>query len=67
MTTTAPIYLTQSQVAEILGVSARTLEMWRVRGGGPQYRKLGARCVRYTLADIEAWISARTTTTAAAA
>ena len=38
--------LNENQAAEFLGVSVRTLQAWRVRGGGPQYCKIG-RSVRY--------------------
>ena len=38
--------LNENQAAEFLGVSARTLQAWRVRGGGPRYVKIG-RSVRY--------------------
>jgi Helix-turn-helix domain len=34
------------QAALFLGVSVRTLQAWRVRGGGPPYVKIG-RTVRY--------------------
>ena len=37
---------TEMQAAIFLGVSARTLQAWRVRGGGPPYVKIG-RAVRY--------------------
>jgi hypothetical protein len=36
----------ENQAAEFLGVSVRTLQAWRVRGGGPPYVKIG-RAVRY--------------------
>jgi predicted DNA-binding transcriptional regulator AlpA len=38
--------LNENQAAEFLGVSVRTLQAWRVRGGGPPYVKIG-RAVRY--------------------
>ncbi len=38
--------LNENQAAEFLGVSVRTLQAWRVRGGGPQYLKM-SRAVRY--------------------
>jgi phage terminase Nu1 subunit (DNA packaging protein) len=38
--------LNETQAAEFLGVSVRTLQAWRVRGGGPLYCKIG-RAVRY--------------------
>jgi hypothetical protein len=36
----------EMQAAIFLGVSVRTLQAWRVRGGGPPYLKIG-RAVRY--------------------
>ena len=44
--------------ATFLGVSPRTLEKWRVTGGGPPYRKLGARVV-YVEDDLVEWVDAR--------
>jgi excisionase family DNA binding protein len=43
--------------AAYLGVSVETLRTWRQKKRGPRYRKLG-RCVRYSLADLEAFIEA---------
>ena len=37
---------TEMQAAIFLGVSVRTLQAWRIRGGGPPYAKMG-RSVRY--------------------
>lgn len=39
--------INENHAAEFLGVSVRTLQAWRVRGGGPPYLKIG-RAVRYT-------------------
>jgi len=36
----------EMQAAIFLGVSVRTLQAWRIRGGGPPYVKIG-RAVRY--------------------
>jgi excisionase family DNA binding protein len=47
--------LTTAEAAERLGTSARTLEDWRQRGGGPLFRKVGRRLVRYAPADLEAF------------
>ncbi len=46
--------LTEAQASEILQIGVRTLQGWRVRGDGPQYRKLG-RAVRYRLGDLREW------------
>ncbi|MDG2531031.1 helix-turn-helix domain-containing protein [Caulobacter endophyticus] len=44
--------LTTAQAAEFLSMSQRTLEDWRLRGGGPRFRKLG-RSVRYAPVDLQ--------------
>ena len=48
--------LTTSEAADILTVSVRTLEDWRLRGGGPLFCKLGARLVRYALDDLRTFV-----------
>ncbi len=47
-------YLNDPQTADLLGVSPGWLRQLRLRGGGPQYAKLG-RAVRYRVGDILAW------------
>ena len=44
--------------AERTGLSANTLNNLRSTGGGPKFLKLG-RAVRYSEADINAWLAAR--------
>lgn len=51
--------LPEKHAAKLMGVSPRTLRNWRVIGGGPQYVKVSARCIRYRRADILAWIESR--------
>ena len=48
-----------AEAAHLLCVSHRTLEAYRLRGGGPPYIALGRRCVRYRRADLMTWIEAR--------
>jgi excisionase family DNA binding protein len=50
--------LTQQQAAEMLCLSERTLERWRVSGDGPAFVKLGRR-VAYRAEDLEAWVASR--------
>lgn len=47
---------TTPEAAAFLGVRPRTLEDWRVYGGGPVYRKVGRHLVRYLRADLEAFL-----------
>ena len=47
-----------AQVAAYLGLSPRTLESYRSRGGGPPYYVLGS-VVRYLLSDVLKWASTR--------
>ena len=40
-------YFKTKQAADVLGVSAVSLEKWRQRGIGPEFQKFGIRTVRY--------------------
>ncbi|HSV82692.1 MAG TPA: helix-turn-helix domain-containing protein [Ramlibacter sp.] len=51
-------YLNNSEAAEFLRLSPRTLEKQRVIGGGPRFRKFGRR-VMYAIEDLETWANAR--------
>jgi hypothetical protein len=51
--------LTETQVSEILNLSIRTLQMWRLRRAGPKYVQAG-RAIRYRRRDLIAWIDANT-------
>ncbi len=53
------VLLTESEAARSLGFSSRTLQTWRSRGGGPPFIRISKRCVRYTQADLTAWIAER--------
>ena len=48
-----------SEVALILGIQVRTLETWRLNGGGPEFVKLSARACRYRRSVLDAWIADR--------
>ena len=49
--------LTQKPLSQIIEVSERTLERWRVEGSGPAFVKAGRKCL-YRMADVDAWLSA---------
>ena len=54
MSTSPSQLLTTTEVADELGVPARTLDQWRYLGRGPAYIKVGHH-VRYERADVDAW------------
>jgi predicted DNA-binding transcriptional regulator AlpA len=51
-------YMTTREVAAYVGLSHRTLESYRCRGGGPPYYDLEG-VVRYLLSDVIEWASKR--------
>ena len=51
-------YLSTREAAEYLGLSARTLDRYRVSGEGPVFHRFGGR-VRYTREDLDVWAAAR--------
>jgi DNA-binding transcriptional MerR regulator len=63
MTSRIPYLLTEKEAARRLTVSTRSLQRWRTKGVGPNFRKFGG-LVRYTEEDLERFIveSFRTST-----
>jgi len=61
--------LTNQQTADMLGVKRNTLEIWRLHGKGPRFRKLGAgkqAPVRYVEEDVVAWLDGQSFTSTSA-
>lgn len=54
----APVFLTEKQVADLICQSVRTIQKWRLTGGGPCFHKFG-QSVRYNIGDVTAWIAKR--------
>ena len=52
-------FLTQSEAAETLRISTRTLERMRLEGSGPKFTKAGRR-VLYRPELLEKWADAQT-------
>jgi len=48
----------EKEESQRLGISARTLQQWRIKGDGPPFIKLGS-AVRYSPEQVDAWLSAR--------
>lgn len=62
--------LNNEAAAAALGISPVTLKIWRCKGKGPRFIKLGSSPrdrVVYDPAEIEAWKAARTFTSTSAA
>ena len=51
-------YLSERELAAYSGISARTLQGWRLHNQGPAWRKLGG-AVRYDVQAFDAWIQAQ--------
>lgn len=49
-------YLRTNEAAQYLGLARATLAKLRCLGGGPTFRKAGARIVLYRAADLDAWV-----------
>jgi predicted DNA-binding transcriptional regulator AlpA len=49
----------ERDVARLLGVSVRTLQRWRLDGGGPAFIRLGSRRIGYSDTEIERWAASR--------
>lgn len=52
-------FLTTEEAAEYLNISKKTLEAWRVTGGGPKFSKIGSR-VRYKIEELNAYADGNT-------
>jgi predicted DNA-binding transcriptional regulator AlpA len=50
--------LDSAKVARLLGVEVETLGVWRRKGYGPQWYRIGKQ-VRYTETDIRVWMTAQ--------
>lgn len=61
-----PPHIDEREAARILGISVRTLQTWRVTGGGPPFVKVGA-AVRYNPDRLADWLEARTVSNTAQA
>lgn len=51
--------LREQDAADLLNLSVRTLQSWRIRMVGPPFIQVG-RAVRYRRRDLIAWIDANT-------
>ena len=54
--TTGP-YLSPRNAAEYLDIPLPTLTDWRQKGVGPAFLRVGRRLIRYTKADLDAFMA----------
>lgn len=47
----------EKQASQLMGISPRTLQGYRVKGGGPEFIKLNNKIVRYKISAIQNWIN----------
>jgi predicted DNA-binding transcriptional regulator AlpA len=62
-TSTEVVLLRPDEAARRLGLTVRTLELYRRRGDGPGFVRLNARTVRYPLDALEEWVEKRSAAT----
>jgi predicted DNA-binding transcriptional regulator AlpA len=55
----AETYLDRNQLAALLRVTRRTIDLWHMRGNNPPYLRVGRRKVLYRRSDVEAWLDRR--------
>jgi predicted DNA-binding transcriptional regulator AlpA len=52
-----PVFLSENEAAQYLGLSVKTLRRWRFSRKGPVYAKLNNKLIRYSCSDLDDWIS----------
>ena len=54
--------INEKAAAAFLGLTDRTMQALRQRGGGPKYISISSRCLRYRRVDLRKWAEARVRT-----
>ena len=49
-------FLTRDELAELVGVHLRTLELWAARGYGPRPIRHGPQRIRYHRGEVQVWL-----------
>lgn len=52
-------FISSGDTAKYLGIGHSTLKLWRSKGYGPAYTKVG-RNLRYDLGELDRWLTAQT-------
>lgn len=51
--------INEAEAALFLGVSIRSMQGFRHRGGGPRFVRISSRCIKYRRIDLRAWSERR--------
>lgn len=51
--------LTPREVADLLGVSVKTVETWRKAKTGPPWFQMSERVIRYQRGEVTTWLAAQ--------
>ena len=57
---TSVLFLTESEAAEYIGISKKTLQRWRFGRRGPNYVRVAGKLIRYHQAILDAWMDQQT-------
>ncbi len=52
------VLINEKLAAEFLGLTVRSMQAARQRGGGSRFIRLSARCIRYRRIDLREWAEA---------
>ena len=52
-----PAFLSETEAAQYLSLSVKTLRRWRFARKGPTYAKLNNKLIRYAKTDLDGWIN----------
>lgn len=52
----------ETEAAKYMGLTPRCLQGWRYRGGGPNFVRISARCIRYRRRDLRAFADTKVRT-----
>ena len=55
-------FLSESEAADYLGISKKTLQRWRFDHKGPAHAKLNNKLIRYHLPDLDEWMDQQSIT-----
>ena len=53
-------YLSAKEINHVYGISPKILSLWRLKGVGPCFVKLGPKMFRYKITDIEEFLEKNT-------